>query len=194
MPPVRKFQKEDIIDTTYEIVKNEGFENVNARRIAKELNCSIQPVFHNFETMEELNKAVYEKIYNTYKEYIMKCVNKEKPYKEMGISYIKFAKDYPEFFKIIFMKETTLNAENFMMEDTVSNDIIKAGQTFTGLSYEEQKKFHLKVWIFTHGLSCLVATKTIKMSDNEIEELLSSTVWNIYLGFKKGDKNEKEII
>lgn len=194
MPPVRKFQKEDIIDTAYEIVKNEGFENVNARRIAKELKCSIQPVFHNFETMEELNKAVYEKIYNTYKEYIMKCVNKEKPYKEMGISYIKFAKDYPEFFKIIFMKETTLNAENFMMEDTVSNDIIKAGQTFTGLSYEEQKKFHLKVWIFTHGLSCLVATKTIKMSDNEIEELLSSTVWNIYLGFKKGDKNEKEII
>lgn len=194
MPPVRKFQKEDIINTAYEIVKNEGFENVNARRIAKELKCSIQPVFHNFETMEELNKAVYEKIYNTYKEYIMKCVNKEKPYKEMGISYIKFAKDYPEFFKIIFMKETTLNAENFMMEDTVSNDIIKAGQTFTGLSYEEQKKFHLKVWIFTHGLSCLVATKTIKMSDNEIEELLSSTVWNIYLGFKKGDKNEKEII
>lgn len=194
MPPVRKFQKEDIIDTAYEIVKNEGFENVNARRIAKELKCSIQPVFHNFETMEELNKAVYEKIYNTYKEYIMKCVNKEKPYKEMGISYIKFAKDYPEFFKIIFMKETTLNAENFMMEDTVSNDIIKAGQNFTGLSYEEQKKFHLKVWIFTHGLSCLVATKTIKMSDNEIEELLSSTVWNIYLGFKKGDKNEKEII
>lgn len=121
MPPVRKFKKQDIIDTAYEIVKNEGLESVNARRIAKELKSSIQPVFHNFATMEELNKAVYEKIYNTYKDYIMDCKNKEKAYKEMGLSYIKFAKDYPEFFKIIFMKETKLNAENFMMEDSVSN-------------------------------------------------------------------------
>lgn len=188
MPPVRKFQKQDIIDTAYEIVKSEGFESVNARRIAKELKSSIQPVFHNFATMEELNKSVYEKIYNTYKDYIMNCKNKEKPYKEMGLSYIKFAKDYPEFFKIIFMKETKLNAENFMMEDSVSNEILKAGQEFTGLSYEEQKKFHLKVWIFTHGLSCLIATKTIEISDEEIEQLLSSTVWEISLGFRKERK------
>ncbi len=35
--------------------------------MAKELKSSIQSVFHNFATIEELNKAVYEKIYNTYK-------------------------------------------------------------------------------------------------------------------------------
>ena len=188
MPPVRRFQREDIINTAYEIVKKEGFKSINARRIAKELKCSIQPVFHNFETMEELNKAVYEKIYNTYKKCIMNCVDKEKPYKEMGLTYIRFARDYPEFFKVIFMKETTLNAENFMMEDTVSNEIIKAGQTFTGLSYEEQKKFHLKVWIFTHGLSCLIATKTIQISDEEIENLLLSTTRDISLGQEKEKK------
>lgn len=112
--------------------------------------------------MEELNKIVYEKIYNTYKEYIRNCINKENPYKEMGLSFIKFAKDYPEFFKIIFMKETKLNAENFMLEDAMSDEILKAGQSFIGLSYEEQKKFHLKVWIFAHGLSCLIATRTNK--------------------------------
>lgn len=32
-------------------------------------------------------------------------INENKAYKKMGISYIKFAKDYPEFFKIIFMQK-----------------------------------------------------------------------------------------
>ena len=67
MPPTKKFDKETIVATAYTIVKNEGFGKVNARRIAKELGCSVQPIFHNFTSMEELNKAVYEKIYNKYK-------------------------------------------------------------------------------------------------------------------------------
>jgi len=185
MPPIKKYQKEDIINTAYEIVKKEGFSSLNARRIAKELNCSIHPVFQNFSTMEELNKEVFSKIYNKYKEYIMSCVTKDKPYKEMGLAYIRFAKDYPEFYKILFMQETNLKMESFMMRDPISDDIIKAGKTFTGLSYDEQKNFHLKVWVFTHGLCCLIATKTIDLSDEEIEEFLLSTTWELSLGMKK---------
>ena len=48
MPPIRKFKREDIIDTAYNIVKDEGFESINARRIAKKLGCSIQHIFHNW--------------------------------------------------------------------------------------------------------------------------------------------------
>lgn len=39
--------------------------------------------------------------------------NKEKAYKKMGLSYIKFASDYPTFFKILFMQKTTLDAKEF---------------------------------------------------------------------------------
>ena len=53
MPPIRKFKREDIIDTAYNIVKDEGFGSINARRIAKELGCSIQPIFHNFSTKQK---------------------------------------------------------------------------------------------------------------------------------------------
>jgi RluA family pseudouridine synthase len=45
-------------------------------------------------------------------------INENKAYKKMGISYIKFAKDYPEFFKIIFMQKTDLNiASQILFED-----------------------------------------------------------------------------
>lgn len=189
MPPTRKFQREDIINTAYEIVKNEGFQSVNARRIAKELECSVQPIFHNFATMEELNEAVYKKIYEKYREYMLSGVDSKKEYKKMGLSYIKFAKDYPNFFKIIFMHNTDLDAEKFIMSDSMGDDVIKAGQALTGLSYEEQKKFHVKVWIFTHGIACLVATKTVEISDGEIDELLENTVYEMLKGYL-GKKEE----
>lgn len=185
MPPIRKFQKEDIINIAYEIAKEEGFERINARRIAKELGCSVQPIFHNFSNMEELNDMVYQKIYNKYKEYMTQDKNDALAYKKMGLSYIKFAMDYPEFFKIIFMQKTNMNKEKFIMADSISDDIIKSGQKLSGLSYDEQKKFHVKVWIFTHGIACLVATKTVKFSNKEIEELLTNTVIEMLKGYKK---------
>ena len=184
MPPTRKFQKEEIINTAYEIVKKEGFKNVNARRIAKELGCSVQPIFHNFENMEELYQTVYEKIYEQYKKYMLNGANKEKAYKQMGLAYIQFAKDYPEFFKIIFMQKTQLKPEGFILADDAGDEIIKAGQKLTGLSYEKQKKFHVKVWIFTHGIACLVATNTVKLTNNEIDELLEGTVRQMLKGYE----------
>lgn len=189
MPPIPKFSKEDIINCAYEIVKKEGFEKLNARRIASELGCSVQPIFHNFTSMEELNKVVYKSIYQKYQEYMLKGKEqKDNPYKQMGLSYIEFASDYPEFFKILFMQKTNENASDFVMKDSMGNDVIKVGQTLTGLSFEEQKKFHVRVWIFTHGIACLVATKTIKFTKNEIEELLTKSVREMLIGYKMEER------
>ncbi len=192
MPPSRKFQREDILEITYQIVKAEGIKSVNARRIAKELNCSVQPIFHNFRDMEELKSMVYEKIYETYKEFTLsKMQTTDKPYKAMGIAYIQFAKIYPEFFKILFMQQTNNKSDKFIGEDTIGKAVIESGQKTFGLSYEEQKLFHVKVGIFTHGLATLVATKTVDFTEEEIDKLLEDTVRQMVIGYKK-EKGEKK--
>lgn len=190
MPKAMQYSKEDVIRVAYEIVKEEGLEGINARKIAKKLNSSVHPIFNHFENIEELKKAVLEKIIETYHTYMISGKGKEKYYKETGLSYIKFAKDFPQFFKIMFMNPTKLDAENFIMSDSTGDEVIRAGQQLTGFSYEEQKKFHVKVWIFTHGIACLVATKTVKLSDNEIEEMLENTVRQMAIGYKFENKGE----
>lgn len=62
----------------------------------------------------------------------------------------------------------------------------------TGFDPETQRQFHLKVWIFTHGLATLVATQTIEISDQEIERLLTETVWAMAIG--QGDKPSDELL
>lgn len=188
MAPIRKFNRDDIINIGYNIAKKEGLESINARRVAKELNSSVQPIFHNFANMEELKNEVVAKIYSTYQEYMLKGSKEEKSYKGMGLAYIKFAKDYPSFFKILFMSESKLSPMSFIQNDDVGNGILKEGQIFSGLSIEDQKKFHLKVWIFTHGIATMIATKTVEFSDNQIEDILTSTTQEMLFGYK----NKKE--
>lgn len=192
MPKKEQFTKEDVIDTAFKIVKDEGFEGLNARKIAKELNSSVHPIFNHYKNMEELNKAIYEKMKDIYHEYMLSGMDKENPYKGTGLSYIKFAKDYPEFFKIMFMGKTNLNAENFMMSDDISDKIIEAGQKLTGFLYEEQKQFHVKVWIFTHGIASLIATRTVDFTDAEIDNMLQTTVRQMVIGKKIEDKKRRK--
>ena len=188
MPPLKKYDREKIIEISLSIASKEGLDKLNARRIAKELNSSVNPIFNNFKNMDELKKEVYERIYSIYKEYMNNGKNCDNSYKGMGLGYIKFAKDYPEFFKTIFMQKYDINAENFITADAEGNDVIKEGQKLTGLDFDEQKKFHVRVWIFTHGIACLVATKTITISDDEISELLQSTVREMLIGYLKERK------
>lgn len=192
MPPAKKVDKDDIIKVAYKIADKEEFKNINARRIAKELGCSVQPIFHNFTSMEDLKNATIEKIHNTYKQYMKKGSEEKLAYKGMGMAYIRFAKEHPKFFELLFMRETNLTTSNFIRADNTGNDVIKKGQILTGFSEEEQIKFHVKVWIFTHGLATLVATNTCNLSEEEISKLLETTVRELLIGYKKNNERKKE--
>ena len=188
MPPIKKFQREEIIDTAYEIVKREGFDSINARRIAKELGGSVQPIYHNFATMEELKKEVSDRIYKKYQTTMREATDTEHSYLEKGIAYVRFAKEYPEFYKIIFMQESKMNLDEFIQADIeVTENVMESITQKFDISKEDLKDFHIKVWIFTHGLACLVATKTVNFTDDEIRKLLLNTVQEIFRGYKKGD-------
>ncbi len=180
MPQV-KVKREDIINVSLKILKTEPFENLTARRIAKELNCSVQPIFHNFINMDDLKKECLDNIYNLYKEYMRNGAKEEKSYKGMGLAYIKFAKDYPNYFKFLFMSESNLTPDKYIL-DSDGDEVIKEGMKFTGFSYEEQKDFHVKVWIFTHGIATLVASNTVKLTWDEIDDLLGNTVREMLKG------------
>ena len=172
MPPVIKIQKEDIVNAAYEIARKSGIEGVNARAVAKKLNCSIQPIFHNFKNMEDLKQALYEKAVKTYKEYMTKGVDSDYSYKSIGINYIRLAKEEPNIFKMLFMRETNMTLESFMAEDKAYEYIESTIATETKMDKKTILKFHEKMWFFTHGIATLVADKTCNLTENEINEFL----------------------
>ena len=107
MPPKIKVTKDDIINAAVEIVRNSGAQAINARTIASTLNCSTQPVFSNFATMDELRLAVVEKadiLCQAYMQREVEC-GEFPAYKANGMAYIRFAKEEKELFKLLYMRD-----------------------------------------------------------------------------------------
>ena len=61
MPARKKIEKENIIDTCLKIIRKEGIDALNARKVAKALGCSTQPLFYYYENMDEIKMKYFKK-------------------------------------------------------------------------------------------------------------------------------------
>ena len=103
MPPKPKYTREQILECAYELVRAEGIDSLSARNLAAKLGTSTAPIFTAFKGIDELIANVRSKAYELYTKYIDKGLEMTPPFKGTGLMYIKFAKDEPNFFKMLFM-------------------------------------------------------------------------------------------
>ena len=169
-----KITKEIILEKALEIIRTQGIEKVSNREIAKKLNSSIRPIYYQFKNSEELYNELLMKMETYFYSFLLDNAVEDIPkYKQIGINYIKFAKEEPNIFKALFMKKNNLVVENFIGQIKEFKEIEKFVKVSTNLKNEEIKSFHVKMWIFTHGLATLVASNTINFNDQQIRDLLS---------------------
>lgn len=169
-----KITKEIILEKALEIIRTQGIEKVSNREIAKKLNSSIRPIYYQFKNSEELYNELLMKMETYFYSFLLENSVEDIPkYKQIGINYIKFAKEEPNIFKALFMKKNNLVVENFIGQIKEFKEIEKFVKVSTNLKNEEIKSFHVKMWIFTHGLATLIASNTINFNDQQIRDLLS---------------------
>ena len=176
MPTKIRISKDMILDAAFEIVRQDGMEKLSNRELANKLKCSIRPIYYQFENVEEMQKELYLKIEQYFYKFILDNMVEGIPkYKQVGINYIKFAKQEKKLFQTLFMSDTGLTPDAFVSKDGDDyEEIAKLIKISTNLKDNDIKDFHTKMWIFCHGMATLVANDTIKLTDNQIQELLSS--------------------
>jgi len=181
MPPKIRITREDIVNAAVDIVRSNGDTALNARNIAAKLNCSTQPVFSNFSTMEELRLAVVSAADDLCREYMKREVEKEEypVYKANGMAYIRFAKEEKELFKLLYMRDRT--AETIPEETETGDEMEAIVHHNTGLEGREVKLFHLEMWAFVHGIAAMTATGFLDLD----WELISKMLTDSYQGLKK---------
>lgn len=176
MPTTIKISKDMILDAAFKIAREEGIEKISNREIAKKLDCSIRPIYYQFENVQEMQKELYLKIEKYFYQFLMDNMVDDIPkYKQIGIHYIKFAQKEKKLFQILFMGDMGLTPNAFISKSGKDyEDIEKLIKISTNLDEEEIKDFHTKMWIFTHGIATLVANNTVHLEEEQIKELLSN--------------------
>ena len=171
MPPVQKTGKDEIINVAFDIVRKEGFGNLNARAIAKKLGVSTQPIFSNFKNMEDSMLEEEEKS------------GKYPLYKARGMGYIRFAKEEKNLFRLLFMDKRSPDVK--FPTDDASKEIELISNS---LSFAEDKasRMHALLWFFVHGIASLIVTESLKLSEEDISAALTDT----YLGLKSRFSDE----
>ena len=179
MPPKVKITKEEIINAAVEIVRESGEQSLNARTIATVLNCSTQPIFSNFASMQELHFAVVKKADEMCEEYTKREIESGKfpAYKASGMAYIRFAKEEKELFKLLYMRD---RSDEVAKKDEVSAQIEALVRSNTGLEGEKVKLFHLEMWTYVHGIATMFATGFFDLE----WELVSKMLTDSYQGLR----------
>ena len=187
MAPRVKVTKDDIINTAIDLIRSNGDGAINSRAIANALNCSTQPIFSNFDSMEDLEQEVIVGIYNIYATFLKNEAESQKYpiYKAYGMAYIRFAKEEKELFKILFMRDRT-NEEN-----TVSMDFEESVQMImksTGLSYEKAQLMHFEMWTCVHGIATMIATSFFALEWDVISQMTSDVYQGVLSRHLEGEK------
>lgn len=179
MPPKVKVTKEEIIRAALDMVRENGESTINARSIANALNCSTQPIFSNFVSMEELQEQVIIAAHNLYLDFIKKEVESGKypEYKAFGMAYIRFAKDEKELFKLLFMCD---RRGKDLIPSSDFNAAIEIIKKANGVSHQEAELMHMEMWAFVHGIGTMLATSFLDLEWDLISDMIS----DVYQGIR----------
>ncbi len=191
MPPKQKFTKEEMITAALEIIRREGITTLTARRLGTELNSSSRPIFTVFQNMEEVQNETILAAKALYNQYVAKGLAEPNSFKGVGMAYIQFAKYEPKLFHLLFMTENGAVPEFtdvLSIIDENSNKILESVQKEYGLDDTNARKVYQYLWIFTHGIATLCATKVCQFGEAEISAMLDDVCRSILQKMKAGEK------
>ena len=185
MPPKTKVTKEMILEAAFEIIRKEGHENLNARSIAKYLNCSTQPILYNFKTVDEIREAVYKIADEYHTQYIMPKEKDRDPFLSLGLNYVRFAYEERNLFRFLFQSDK-LNGKDM---DTLLNDpelaqIIDVMKREMGVSEAKAKQLFMSFFCAAHGMASLLGNNAMEYDEKQCKKMLES----IYNATSSGGK------
>jgi AcrR family transcriptional regulator len=191
LPPRIKTSNEDIIKESIAIVREQGIEFVTARSVAAKLNCSIQPIFRTFGTIEDLKAATYkraEEIYNTAMMEAMK--NSREGFLALGLAYVNFAKSESNIFRLLFMSNVFNqgSAANIVGSTAGDDEVIALICEATGLDVSKSQELHTSLWFTAHGIASLLVTNSCTLTDDETRQVLK----NVFNGLLHALRTEVE--
>lgn len=187
MPPKVKVAEDEILNAAIQIVREKGFENLNARDLAKKIGCSVHPIFRTFDSMEGLKAAVYKKAEHIYNQRMLSCMElEEEGFQAMGLTYIDFAKNDKNLFKLLFMSDAFQEQSMLEIVGTTEgdDDVIEMLCEMTGLSAKSTKELYAGIWLTTHGIASMFATNNCRFSDEENKRLLENSFMGLIMKLK----------
>lgn len=170
-----------IIDAAFSLMRDEGFEQVTARKLAARVGCSTQPIFRLYESMDKLISELYTKAIQYFEDFCQKDPGKaELPFIDLGMSYIRFSIEEKNIFRLLFISRHRGTKSMYELLNGSGNVVSKEVTRAKAQGVKDPTGLFLKVWIFVHGAACMSLTGDYDLSMEETYSLLND-VYKAYI-------------
>lgn len=190
MPPKCKFTKEEIVQTALDMVRSDGIDIVTARALGDRLGSSSKPIFSVFQNMEEVHHEVIKAARDVYNQYVQDGLLQEIAFKGVGMQYIKFARNEPKLFQLLFMTEQGESNDVFgvlpLIDDNYSKILFSIKSQYR-IEEDLAKYLYRHLWIYTHGIASLIATNVCNFNEEQTSDMLTE----IFIGLLRKMKEDK---
>ena len=174
MAPKNKFTREEMIAAALKIVRRSGTGSLTAKAIADELGISTRPVFTCFGTMDTVKNEVRQAAEEIYNGYISQGLKEKFPFFGLGMQYIRFAKEEPELYRLLFLMQTADGSSGAFQsmlhsQETARGSLVK----IYNMTEAEADRYFRDLWLVVHSIATLIVTDCCPYSDREIENILT---------------------
>lgn len=177
----KEIDKQRILDAAYKLAVRGGIESLTARNIAKAVNCSTQPIYLEFENMQDLRNQVLARISDELKSNTLQQNFTGEPLINLDLSYLYFAKEHVDLFRAMFVDG---KFGNQMIVDTLMGlGIEKFKQQFDAEQYSDERLKHIIVanWIAATGLATLLINKMANFTQAQMISVLKAQIHDAML-------------
>ena len=173
-------------DASFEVIRENGHENLNTRRIAEYLGCSTQPVLYTFKTVDEIREAAYERADRYHTEYIMPKETDDNPMLALGLNYVRFGQEEKNLFRFLFQTDKFGGKDiGALMGDPGLAGILTVMASGLKVDIEQAREMFLTFFCVAHGLASLLANNSMEYDEEQSKKMLENVFFGMAVS-KKG--------
>lgn len=172
--------KAELIRTGLKLLDQEGYESFSLRKVAKACNVSQTAPYRHFKNKEELITAITVEALRAFDDALEQAINiyPDNPMKqltELGVAYIKFFVENPEYLRLLFLSNIKDKMAAFSQCDksycegkdpfqTFYNTLVRYTAAYPGQNIN-QNELLLYSWGLVHGIAVLISSKDVPQED-----------------------------
>ncbi len=165
----RRDIKEACVREALKIIETKGVENLSLRQVARRLKISHQAPYKHFESKDHLLAEIIRRGFETFAQYLERDPKTKNPRRNMrllGKAYIRFALDYPLYYRLMFSsphpnpKKHRAMSEHSLAAFAILRGRIEELSDALGANMDAESEAFF-VWSTMHGLASILSWEHI---------------------------------
>ena len=162
---------EMLLEAGAAITLEKGADALNVRSVAAKLNCSVQPVFRNFGSMETFRRAVIEYLDGTYQSFVAQYLDKSDYLFTISLAHILLARDRRNLFGVLFLSN---EYGSRTVPQIISSPWNREAIDCTAV--KEAEAVYRDVRFYTFGIAEALYAGSLIAEENELRQLLRGAI------------------